>query len=215
MTPEKRAREKIDALLDAAGWKIQNKDKFNRNAALGVALREAGLASGEADYLLFVQGKACGVIEAKPAGKTLSGVAEQSESYLTELPPHLARWGDPLRFGYESTGDETYFRDNADPKPRSRRVFAFHKPETLLGWLQEPDTLRARLTALPPLDPIRLALVPMLRQSILGVAFSGKLVPQDSSEEPASVLLERIAAEHDGNAATPLLERKRRGKRAA
>jgi type I restriction enzyme S subunit len=34
-----------------------------------------------------------------------------------------------------------------------------------------------------------------LRRSILEQAFTGKLVPQDPSDEPASVLLERIAAE--------------------
>jgi type I restriction enzyme R subunit len=150
-TPEERAREKIDALLKAAGWVVLDKKDFNRNAGLGVALREAGVGGGEADYLLFLAGKAAGVIEAKPAGTTLSGVAEQSESYMGELPPFYQKWSDPLRFGYESTGDETYFRDNADPKPRSRRVFAFHKPETLHAWLLEPDTLRARLAAPPPL----------------------------------------------------------------
>jgi type I restriction enzyme R subunit len=155
-TPEELARGKIDALLTAAGWSVLDKKDFNRNASLGVALREAGVSGGEADYLLFVAGKAAGVIEAKPAGTTLSGVAEQSQGYMGELPPFYQKWSDPLRFGYESTGDETYFRDNADPKPRSRRVFAFHKPETLHGWLLEADTLRARLQAMPPLPPTRL-----------------------------------------------------------
>lgn len=155
-TPEELARAKIDALLKAAGWAVLDKREFNRNAAPGVALREAGVGGGEADYLLFVAGKAAGVIEAKPAGTTLSGVAEQSEGYMGELPPFYQKWSDPLRFGYESTGDETYFRDNADPKPRSRRVFAFHKPETLHAWLLEPDTLRARLAALPPLPAVGL-----------------------------------------------------------
>ena len=34
-----------------------------------------------------------------------------------------------------------------------------------------------------------------LRQAILKAAFAGRLVPQDPSDEPASVLLERIRAE--------------------
>jgi type I restriction enzyme R subunit len=150
-TPEEKAREKIDALLAAAGWRVFDKKDFNRNASLGVALREAGMAGGEADYLLFIAGKAAGVLEAKPAGTTLSGVADQTDPYMAEVPPFYQKWSDPLRFGYESTGDETYFRDNADPKPRSRRVFAFHKPETLHAWLLESDTLRARLQTMPPL----------------------------------------------------------------
>jgi type I restriction enzyme, R subunit len=150
--PEDRAREAIDALLTAAGWVVQDMAVFNRNAADGVAVREFVLPNGPCDYLLFVGGKAAGVIEAKKAGVTLSGVAEQAAKYMVALPEHLARWGDSLRFDYESMGEETYFRDLQDPKPRSRRVFAFHQPQTLHGWLKEADTLRARLQRMPPLD---------------------------------------------------------------
>jgi type I restriction enzyme R subunit len=71
---------------------------------------------------------------------------------MVELPDHVKRWNRRLLFDYESTGDETFFRDMRDPHPRSRRVFAFHTPETLRDWLHEPDTLRARLGALPTLD---------------------------------------------------------------
>ena len=149
--PEQVARQIIDKLLLAAGWIIQDMDDFNRKAAIGVAVREFPTNSGPCDYLLFVDGKAAGVIEAKKPGVTLSGVAEQSEKYMVALPDHVAKWDKYLRFDYESTGDETFFRDMQDPKPRSRRVFSFHKPETLLEWLKNPDTLRARLLKLEPL----------------------------------------------------------------
>jgi type I restriction enzyme R subunit len=151
-TPEKRAREQIDRLLEAAGWVLQDRSQFDRTAAPGVAVREFPLASGQCDYLLFVDGKAAGVIEAKKAGVTLSGVAEQSAKYMVNLPPHLARWDELLVYAYESTGEETFFWNRRDPKPRSRRLFAFHRPETLREWLQQPETLRARLRGLPPLD---------------------------------------------------------------
>lgn len=151
-TPEAQARIAIDRLLKLAGWVVQDRADFNRQAADGVAVREFRLPSGPCDYLLFVAGKACGVIEAKPAGTTLSGVAEQSARYMVDLPAHLARWADQLVFDYESTGDETYFRDMRDPAPRSRRVFAFHQPATLHAWLKEADTLRQRLRRMPPLD---------------------------------------------------------------
>lgn len=152
LKPEQQARQKIDALLAAAGWVVQDMKDFNRKAALGVAVREFQLPAGPCDYLLFIDGKAAGVIEAKPSGVTLSGVAEQSEKYMGALPEHLASWDVILRFDYESTSDETFFRDMRDPNPRSRRVFAFHKPETLHEWLKQPKTLRGRLHDLPALD---------------------------------------------------------------
>ncbi|HMO94892.1 MAG TPA: DEAD/DEAH box helicase family protein, partial [Tepidiformaceae bacterium] len=96
--------------------------------------------------------KACGVIEAKPEGRTLSGVAEQAAGYQHQLPTHLPSWGDPLRFDYEASGSETLFSDRADPDQRSRYVFSFHRPETLLEWLKAGSTLRARLPHMPALD---------------------------------------------------------------
>ena len=152
ITPEQQARHKIDALLSAAGWVIQDMKNFNRNASLGVAVREFQLPAGPCDYLLFVDGKAAGVIEAKKSGITLSGVAEQSEKYMGALPDHLKSWDAILIFDYESTSDETFFRDMRDPNPRSRRLFAFHKPETLHEWLKQPNTLRGRLREMPTLD---------------------------------------------------------------
>ena len=151
MKPEEKARQNIDRLLKAAGWVIQDMQQLNLGAGLGVAVREFSLDTGEADYLLFVDRKAAGAIEAKPEGTTLSGVAEQSSKYITGLPSKVDHFQLPLPFAYESTGIETCFRDERDPDPRSRRVFAFHKPECLLEWLSKSDTLRAGLKSLPPL----------------------------------------------------------------
>ena len=150
-TPEQRARALIDAQLATAGWVIQDRDEMNLGAGLGVAVREYQLATGPCDYLLFVDRRACGVVEAKPEGKTLSGAAEQASGYQHQLPSHLANWGDPLRFDYEASGSEILFSDRADPEQRSRYVFGFHKPETLREWLKEGPSLRARLNHLPPL----------------------------------------------------------------
>jgi type I restriction enzyme R subunit len=76
LKPEEQAREKIDSLLIQAGWVIQDRETFNRNAGVGVAVRAFSLPNGPCDYLLFVGGKAAGVIEAKKAGTTLSAVAD-------------------------------------------------------------------------------------------------------------------------------------------
>lgn len=151
MKPEEKARQKIDQMLQASGWEVQDNRQVNLGAGLGVAVREFPLKSGLADYMLFIDRKAAGVIEAKPSGTTLSGVAEQSDKYLFGLPNNLRCHQKPLPFAYESTGTETFFRDLRDPDYRSRRVFAFYQPETLREWLGQSDTLRARLRQLPPL----------------------------------------------------------------
>ncbi len=151
-TPEVRARKIIDEQLAAAGWVVQDRAAMNRRAGTGVAVREFPLASGPCDYLLLVGGRACGVVEAKAAGSTLSGVAEQASGYQAGSSTPLATWGEPLRFDYEASSTEILFADRADPRKRSRRVFGFHRPETLLGWLEADSSLRARLANLPPLD---------------------------------------------------------------
>jgi len=151
MKPEEKARQVIDILLEAAGWKVQNLQDVDLGVALGVAVREFPLKAGAADYLLFVDRKAVGVVEAKPEGTTLSGVAEQSSKYIASVPDNLPAVQEPLPFAYESTGSETFFRDSRDPEPCSRRVFAFHKPECLLTCANQPDTLRTRMRNYPML----------------------------------------------------------------
>jgi type I restriction enzyme R subunit len=151
MKPEEKARKNIDKLLRAASWVVQDYKDLNLGASLGVAVGDFPLKTGFADYILFVDRRVIGVVEAKPEGTTLGGVSEQTEKYLRGLPETIPHVGEPLPFGYESTGSETYFRDMRDPDSRSRRVFAFHKPETLLEWVGQTETLRARLRHLPPL----------------------------------------------------------------
>ncbi len=151
MPPEELARQNIDAQLTAAGWAVQDRTQMNLYAGLGVAVREFPLTTGEADYLLFVDRKAVGVVEAKPEGTTLSGVAEQAGYYAFGLPPNIPHVSLPLPFQFESTGVETLFRDNRDPQPRSRRIFTFFRPETLAEWAAEMSTFRKRLQSFPPL----------------------------------------------------------------
>jgi type I restriction enzyme R subunit len=151
--PEQEAREKIDAQLEECGWFVQDSRQADFSAGRGVALREVRLYSGPCDYLLFVDRKPIGVIEAKKEGTTLSMVADQSTNYADNLPEYLAAESPPP-FRYESTGVETFFRDARDPHPRSRPVFTFHRPETLSGWAAEPDTLRGRLARMPEVAPL-------------------------------------------------------------
>jgi type I restriction enzyme R subunit len=117
-------------------------NKANIHGARGVAIREFPLKSGHghADYLLYVDGKAAGVIEAKKEGTTLTGVETQSAKYTTGLPDSLPAWRKPLAFAYQSTGIETRFTNGLDPAPRSRPVFALDRPDTLAAFL-EVDTV--------------------------------------------------------------------------
>ena len=148
-SPEEFAREKIDPLLQQCGWILQNRTTINLSASRGVAIREALLKGrDEVDYLLFVDGKAIGTVEAKPEGYTLTGVEEQSGKYGKGLLDIYPKWREPLPFAYESTGVETQFTNQLDPSPKSRNVFAFHRPETLLEYLEPYANLNTRLTKL-------------------------------------------------------------------
>ncbi|CAN5918079.1 type I restriction-modification enzyme R subunit C-terminal domain-containing protein [soil metagenome] len=147
--PEDKARSLIDRRLLACGWVIQSKAEINLGAGVGVAVREFQTSSGPVDYGLFVGRRLCGVIEAKSEGTTLSGFSEQAARYIADVPKHLVREEGQVRFEYVASGTETLFRDHADPDPVSRRVFTFHRPETLELWLKERVTLRGRLKTMP------------------------------------------------------------------
>jgi type I restriction enzyme, R subunit len=133
-TPEDRARKTIDDLLNKAAWLVQDRDKVNVNGGRGVAIRSFPLKSGHgfADYLLYVDGQAAGVIEAKKEGETLTTYEIQTAKYSEGLPEGLKAYRRPLPFCYQSTGVETRFTNLLDPDPRSRQVFTFHRPETLV-----------------------------------------------------------------------------------
>ncbi len=157
-TPEQKARDKIDKKLAAAGWNVQEKTKIDWNAAPGIAVRHYNTQDGgEADYVLFVDRNPRGIIEAKKdeAAYKLTIVEEQSGEYATSKLKYLDN--EPLPFVYESTGELTRFTNYRDPKPRSRPVFSFHKPETFREWLKKDKSLRSRLLDLPslPIEGLR------------------------------------------------------------
>lgn len=153
LNPEQVARGKIDHMLVDAGWVVQDYKKLDLSAGQGIAVREVTLKSGRCDYLLLVDRRPVGVIEAKKVGTTLSTVADQSGYYGENLPDFFNLEGS-LPFYYESTGVETFFRDERDPEPRSRQLFSFHRPETLADWLKKEETLRARMANMQIAHPL-------------------------------------------------------------
>jgi type I restriction enzyme R subunit len=177
LAAEQRARVLIDQQLTNAGWLVQDRKDINLFAGQGVAVREMIMARGHGrvDYLLYVDQRVVGVIEAKPVGTTLSGVEWQSAMYADGLPPEvrlkaLAVDG-RLPFVFEASGSETHFTNGYDPQPRARRLFNVPKPETLARILRDAErdlarpTWRAKVRALPALDerPMRKAQVAAIR----------------------------------------------------
>jgi type I restriction enzyme, R subunit len=158
---EVQARVKIDAMLTKAGWLIQDKADANPLAGKGVAIREFTVAAGRADYVLYVDAKIVGVIEAKREGTPLAGALAQNERYaagvLKEHAMAVWRRDEPFAFRYATTGTETFFLNRVDPDARSREVFAFHRPATLAAWMRQADenpgapTFRAALRTNMPL----------------------------------------------------------------
>src|SRR5579863_7089427 len=99
LTPEQKARELIDGMLCSAGWIVQDRADANIDAGRGVAIREFSLGRfGEADYLLFIDGQAAGVVEAKKEGSTLVGVEIQTQKYSEGIPDALPAPRRPLPF---------------------------------------------------------------------------------------------------------------------
>jgi type I restriction enzyme R subunit len=152
--PEQKARDRIDAMLVEAGWVVQNNTAINFGAGRGIAVREYQTDVGPADYVLFVDRHAAGVIEAKPDdwGHKITTVEDQSGAYAAAQLKWVTN-KKPLPFVYESTGVITRFTDARDPKPRSHEVFNFHRPETMAEWLSKPTSLRPRLHDIPALNP--------------------------------------------------------------
>jgi len=156
MTPEAKARQQIDLKLSQAGWLIQDLKQLNLGVAQGIAVREYPTDTGPADYVLFVNRQAVGVIEAKrdEAAENITTVENQTARYAHAK----LKWrkdNTPLPFLFESTGQIIRFTDERDPAPRSRELFHFFKPEQLIDWLTQPNTLRRRLYQQMPELPTR------------------------------------------------------------
>lgn len=156
-TPEQKSRREIDAELGMAGWIVQSREELDLTAGRGIAVREFPMkaAFGFADYLLYLDRKAVGAVEAKADG-TLTGVEAQSAKYAAGLPDNLPAHKRPLPFLFESNGSVIFFTNGLDPIPCSRKIFNFPRPETLVERIAEPVSLRARLKNLPELDETRL-----------------------------------------------------------
>lgn len=107
-----------------SSWAVVDRDHYSPEMS-AVAVEE-GLMKGnhEADYLLFITGKAFGVLEAKreEVDVTSSVVCEQAEFYTKSVPNWCPAWYEPLPLAYVSNGKELYFRDLRDPESTYQQV---------------------------------------------------------------------------------------------
>jgi type I restriction enzyme R subunit len=119
-TPDDRARKTIDDVLGKADWHVQDQDKANVSAGCGDAIRSFPLKAGHgfADYLLYVDGQAAGVLEAKKEGEPLTTYEIQTAKYSEGLPDHLSASRRSLPFCYQSWDIETRLAGLHDPDRR-------------------------------------------------------------------------------------------------
>ncbi|MFF4409624.1 DEAD/DEAH box helicase family protein [Streptomyces sp. NPDC001404] len=178
---EAQVREELDRMLGRAGWLVQNDNDKNLFAGRGIAVREVTTAAGRADYLLYVDQSLVGVLEAKREGSDLEAAMQQAARYATGLTrsQQLNAWRASLPFRYVADGNTVRFHNALDPAPRTRDVFAVHRPETIARWADEADanpqapTLRARMRRLPdtfldakPLRPAQATAITGLERSL-------------------------------------------------
>ena len=134
MTPEEKARIKIDQWFADAGWEVINRDDYEPTCT-AVAIRE-GLLKGnlEADYFLFINGKAVGVLEAKreETDAFSSIVCEQAALYAKSVPNIYQTYQKPLPFIFTSNGKELYFCDFREQDHYFKQIMTIPTPHELV-----------------------------------------------------------------------------------
>lgn len=141
MTPEEKARQKIDRMFTDTGWDVIDREDYSAGMT-AVAIRE-GLLKGnkEADYFLFLNGKAVGVLEAKRAevDVTAQCVCEQAEDYARSVPSCYPAISDPLPIVMTSNGRDLYMRDMRQPESSYDLLAKMPSPKKIVGMLGIDD----------------------------------------------------------------------------
>ncbi len=150
LLPEEKARKKIDLMLKKAGWSIVPREEYS--PGISAAAIEEGILKGnlEADYLLFLEGKAIGVLEAKKESVSLDDiVANQAENYTHQLLPMYQYWENPLPLIYLSNGKELLFKNARIPGSTYQKLDAMHTPKEMV----KLAGINSFFAGLPTLDP--------------------------------------------------------------
>ena len=150
LLPEEKARKKIDLMLKKAGWSIVPREEYS--PGISAAAIEEGILKGnlEADYLLFLEGKAIGVLEAKKESVSLDDiVANQAENYTHQLLPMYQYWEKPLPLIYLSNGKELLFKNAKISGSTYQKLDAMHTPKEMV----KLAGINSFFAGLPTLDP--------------------------------------------------------------
>ena len=142
MNPEEKARQKIDQMFYDAGWEVVDRDYYSPTIT-AAAIREGLLNNNrEADYFLFINGMAIGVLEAKRKEVDVASetVCEQAEMYVRGVPDCYKAYSHPLPFIYQSNGETTYFRDFRNPETNLVELNRIHTPKEIVKMLGIDDT---------------------------------------------------------------------------
>ena len=134
MTPEEKARIKIDQWFADAGWEVINRDEYEPTST-AVAIREGLLKDNlEADYFLFINGKAVGVLEAKreETDAFSSVVCEQAALYARSVPNIYQTYQKPLPFIFTSNGKELYYCDFREQDHYFKQIMTIPTPHELV-----------------------------------------------------------------------------------
>lgn len=150
MKPEEKAREKIDRQLREAGWQVCGREEYTPLLS-SVAVREAILkGSKEADYLLLIDGKAVGVLEAKRAESALSAdVATQAENYCKSALHWYQTYEKPLPLVYLSNGEKILFKNLREPESEYQEIPKMHTAKKIADMLG----INGEYAGLPTLFP--------------------------------------------------------------
>ncbi len=125
---EELDRQEIDCLLAQCRWLVQNRRELNITAVMGVAVREATLGNGEADFLLLVDGKVVGVFEGQPPGFNLT--TAETPQHLSGLLVRGPRSRLKLLCGYRSNGTTTCDTKKLKPQPGNHDVVLDYRPDS-------------------------------------------------------------------------------------
>lgn len=156
LLPEQKARVKIDQMLKDSGWTVVPRDDFTPDAVNAQAVEE-NLMKGnlEADYILYLDGKAIAVLEAKREENKLGlEVAEQAQNYGNILPDWVQAWKTPLPFIFLCNGDLLLFKDMREAKPSYKVLKKMFTPKEIVNLAGDDiNSQFAKLPALPPVGP--------------------------------------------------------------